>query len=399
MTLGRLSALCPFVEGHRLEKFIVQAVKDNVISVRVCHRTNSIIFGGNAFLTQTDLPDDGPRLQSLQSEMMRGQLMTLAKRLHAAVDMIIPSQAEEQRKQRRRVLLSNLDQKLEHEHIANLNRKSVIEDRKFYIESVNKYNQQQMADAEAKAREEAKIKEQQRQEKEEQERKLKKIADEKKKMAQAVANEKIERLSSTALGAKVIKKISKEKLGTMSADEIHQLQVEMSDKERSSMQSRLKANEKSVDYLERAKRLVEVEKLKVVFQSRGEETKRFWEDQVKAKLEASKKNHQKALEVKKSLASIQPAKEAFMAKLMERRQAEFEKEKALFAEKMEQQVRNALWCLGTPFYFTLIFYLFDRCCCFARPHECQSGSGNSAGFRLYAGAYFAWIAGCGRFTP
>jgi len=340
MKLDRLSQLVPFVEPSRLEKFIVQAVKDNVISVRVCHRTRSLQFGGDAFLTQTDRPDDGPRLQSLQSEMMRGQLTTLAKRMHEAAAMITPSRRDQERKARRRALLVNMQSKLKEEHQANLNRKTVIEDRKFYIETVNKLNEQQRADAILKAREEANEKEEQRQIEEEKRRKDIRIKQERENMEHAVAMEKVSSLSQTAIGAKVIKSLSKEELASISADKIMQMQVDMLEKERRELNARLKASERKVDYLERAKRVVEVPKLKEQFTLRGEDSKRFWQEQVTAAVEQSKREHARALEIKSSLQGMASAKNAYVAELMARRQAQYDAERVEFDRKLEEQVRH-----------------------------------------------------------
>lgn len=340
LKLDRLSELIPFVEPARLEKCIVQAVKDNVISVRVCHRTRSIQFGGNAFLTQTDRPEDGPKLQSLQSEMMRGQLTTLAKRLHEATAMMTPTRRDQERKSRRRALLVNMDAKLKEEHQANLNRKQIIEKRKVYIEMANEVSEQERLDALEAARLKAKEKEEQRQAEEEKRRKEMRIQQERKNMEHAVAMEKVTTLSQTAIGARVIKSLTKEELASISADQIVQMQVDMLEKERRELNARLKATERKVDYLERAKRLVEIPKLKDQFAARGEDSKRFWQEQVTAAVESSKREHGRALQLKSNLQRMVPAKDAFVEALMAKRRAQFEEERAEFDRKMEEQVRS-----------------------------------------------------------
>lgn len=70
MELKRLRELLPFAENFDLEKFIVGAVKQRVIQVRLCHRTQSVSFGTNVFVPETAKSADGPQLQvGLQATM------------------------------------------------------------------------------------------------------------------------------------------------------------------------------------------------------------------------------------------------------------------------------------------------------------------------------------------
>jgi len=49
------------------------------LPVRLCHRTGSVSFGVDVFVHKGNTCDEGPRLQSLQSEMMRSQLTSLSR--------------------------------------------------------------------------------------------------------------------------------------------------------------------------------------------------------------------------------------------------------------------------------------------------------------------------------
>lgn len=51
----------------------------------------------------------------------------------------------------------------------------------------------------------------------------------------------------------------------MSAEEIIQKQIEELEKERKNLQKKLKAQEKSIDYFERARRIIEIPKMKTLF--------------------------------------------------------------------------------------------------------------------------------------
>lgn len=66
----------------------MQAVKDGVLPVRLCHRTGSVSFGVDVFVHKGNTCDEGPRLQSLQSEMMRSQLTSLSR---SVICLLAPS--------------------------------------------------------------------------------------------------------------------------------------------------------------------------------------------------------------------------------------------------------------------------------------------------------------------
>ena len=76
------------------------------------------------------LPSDLIFRQSLQSQMLRQQLTTLATRLSIASEMIDPTQHEREREKHRRVVFDRSQAKLEKEHKQLLNRKNIIEARK-----------------------------------------------------------------------------------------------------------------------------------------------------------------------------------------------------------------------------------------------------------------------------
>ena len=130
MELSRLRELLPFVDNFELEKFIVRAVKQRVVEVRLCHRTKSISFGANIFAPDTAKSADGPQLQMLQSDMMKSQLTALSKRLNAAVDMIHPGKRASGMEAIKREVFDKLSDKVRREHQGNLKRKAIIETRK-----------------------------------------------------------------------------------------------------------------------------------------------------------------------------------------------------------------------------------------------------------------------------
>lgn len=101
---------------EQMEKSIVLS---SALSVRLDHRAGCIRFGSAA----------------LESVEMRGQLSTLAKRLSTACSIISPPDVASIQSERK-AIYSDVRSTLESEHIANLERKLVIEKRKEEAERI-----------------------------------------------------------------------------------------------------------------------------------------------------------------------------------------------------------------------------------------------------------------------
>merc|ERR1711973_45859 len=108
--------------------------------------------------------------------------------------------------------------------------------------------------------------------------------------------DRIAQLKNTESGKKVLDKMDEEDIAKMDADEIMAKQVEELEKEKKELQVRLKAQEKKVDHLERAKRLEEIPLLKLQFEELKEEAKVVWEEQEKDRIEEEKKERASDIE-------------------------------------------------------------------------------------------------------
>ena len=99
----------PFCSPGTLESYLVQAVQDKVLSLRIDHHTKSIHFGVNLFAYNGNVVDSGPRLQSMQTEMVNGQLTTMSRRLHAVIHMMNPQAKIQHETERREHLLQDIN--------------------------------------------------------------------------------------------------------------------------------------------------------------------------------------------------------------------------------------------------------------------------------------------------
>merc|ERR1712142_131850 len=113
-------------------------------------------------------------------------------------------------------------------------------------------------------------------------------------------------------------------------DEIMAKQVEELEKEKKELQVRLKAQEKKVDHLERAKRLEEIPLLKLQFEEFKEEAKVVWEEQEKDRIEGEKKQRASDVENRDRMVRMRDDKDKYLESLLKERKNVFEKKIAEF---------------------------------------------------------------------
>eukprot|EP00729_Bicosta_minor_P004610 gene4610-7239_t len=327
--LDRLVEIVPFADVQEIEAFLVQIAKDRVVQFRVSHRDRSIIFGTTTLVA--DEPENGPQLQSLQSQVMRGQLTTLSRRLTAAVNMIDPEKQKREAADRHQAVYDGLAEKMEREHNSVLERKQTIETRKEFIETQQHVKHQEARFKAKQDRDDMIAKEAKRLEEDEKKRVAKKAKDAERKMEDDKKRDKLQTYLNTPVGQKAFEAIDEAKVVTMTEAEIDALQITHLEKMKSSTAIRLKTNHKKYDYTERARRLLEVPLLEA-----GLETaKKEW-------LADSKAKHAAALQVKEQLSKMVSYKQAFVTTILEQRDAEYQEaydefDRAMAAQRAARQ--------------------------------------------------------------
>merc|ERR1719369_1893191 len=116
-----------------------------------------------------------------------------------------------------------------------------------------------------------------------------------------------------------------EEIAKMDADEIMAKQVEELEKEKKELQVRLKAQEKKVDHLQRAKRLEEIPLLKLQFEEFKEEAKVVWEEQEKDRIEGEKRQRANDVENRDRMVRMRDDKDKYLESLLKERKNVFEK--------------------------------------------------------------------------
>jgi len=326
MKMERLQQLVHFATADEVEAFVVQAAKDRVVQLRISHRDNSINFGTSTLVASGSAEGEGPRLQSLQSEMMRGQLTTLSKRLTSVCEQIDPDRNRRIMAERHSQVYEGIKDKMRGEHANVLDRKAEIERRKEYIEAQAHLKLSDAVRHEREARERQQTKETARLVKEAKQREEKKVKSEHDKISRAAVVDKFNMYLKTDIGPSVFAGLTDKDVALMDESKIDQMQMDFLEKSKRDHSSRLKGNSKRHDYMERAKHLVNIPLLK----AQTEEKKKEW-------IESSKAAHKLALEQKAELEKMVSFKEDFMNTLMESRMKVYNEELEAFDAQMDLQ--------------------------------------------------------------
>lgn len=245
------------ISFEQMEKSIVLSTQSRALCVRIDHRLGCIRFGNAA----------------LESDRMRGQLSTLAKKLTMACNIISPPDFNAISAERAPIY-AEVRANLEYEHLATLERRIIIEKRKeeaerLVQERIRKEEAARKADELARKAEEDRrlAREQKMRERE----KLQKIQEEMESM------EKKRYL--TAMGRSV-DKMTAEELKTVDTVALAKEHAEKTNKKKEEAERKVKEAARQLDHLVRATRIEELQRIKERFEERLKEDKQRYEEEV-----------------------------------------------------------------------------------------------------------------------
>merc|ERR1712240_395439 len=137
VSMKRLLSLTKFSTHHHMERLIVECARNNDMQVRIDHRTGSVHFGTDLSEAQrTDLPE-GPHIQSMPSEQVRTQLMSMMSVLDKSLASIYPDRNKVESAELRQRITEAYHQSKVRDHQRLLARHKIIEERKEWLETIN----------------------------------------------------------------------------------------------------------------------------------------------------------------------------------------------------------------------------------------------------------------------
>ncbi|TPX30121.1 hypothetical protein SmJEL517_g06243 [Synchytrium microbalum] len=308
---------------HKIEKFIMNGCKKGELSIRIDHRNKSLTFESDLFMTSKSTGVDGPKLSTLSSTQTMGiQLAQLAKRLHTAVLLVDPSKADAAKKAKAAAFATAIAS-AEEEHQETFKRRALIERKKELRE----------AEIARKVEEEQRLKklkiekeqqaEKQRLEEESRRREIERVAQQKATLEKEEARKLAEKMAEDLTKRKI--KVDKEELEGLDADKLMALQVKQLEQERRDLQARLKILARRNDFVERAFRKEEIPLLLKDFEEQKEAEKTFQDALREATIEAARKKHTEAMQVKERMMRMLPDYREYRSKLEVKRNEEYHK--------------------------------------------------------------------------
>lgn len=339
---ARLIELAKFATPFHLERLLVDCVRHNDMQIRIDHGKQCIHFGIDLSESQREDTPEGPTLQVMPSEQVRNQLVNMSIVLNKAVSVINPNKKKVEREKLRSVMVQNYHENKVKEHQKILQRHKIIEDRKEYIERLNTVREEEEQKRLEEIQRQQLMAEQKRLEEERQERERRRHQNEIEQIKHRHLQEKLQQISQTGHGQKILKKMDEDDIKKLDADQIAAKEAEELQKERRELQAKLKSQEKKVDYFERAKRLEEIPLLQEVLKEKQLQDEQFWEQQEKERIAAAIEERKLAVASRDRLARMKAEKDEFLAKLKKERHSVYEEKLQEFEKVLTEERRKRL---------------------------------------------------------
>ncbi|XP_018785649.1 PREDICTED: eukaryotic translation initiation factor 3 subunit A [Bactrocera latifrons] len=326
---SRLLQLASFCNIFELEKLLVESVRHNDMQIRIDHQKKCIYFGTDLTESQREDHPDGPTLQSMPSEQIRSQLVNMATVLNRAVSVVYPNREKDQRAKLRAQMVYHYHEIKDREHQRILQRQKIIEDRKEFIEKQNNAREEEEARRLEEESRKAKLAEQKRLEQENEERERKRHQNEIEAIMVKSLKDKMQQISQTARGKKMLSKLDEESLKKLDAEQIAAKESEELQRERKELQSKLKSQEKKIDYFERAKRMEEIPLFEKYLAEKQVKDKEFWEAQEQQRIETAITERKDAVAQQERLKRMYEDRDVFLEALKKERAS-------LYVEKLKK---------------------------------------------------------------
>merc|ERR1711997_465888 len=149
--------------------------------------------------------------------------------------------------------------------------------------------------------------------------------------------ETVQQIMQTEIGKKVIEKMDERALAELDTDTIMMKQVEELENEKRLLVARLKAQEKKMDHMERAKRKAEIPLMKEAIKHDLEDDTILWKQKEKDRIAQAVKDREEAVGNRDRLSRMKEDKDNFMATLLTQRKAQFEKKLKEYNKMVEEQ--------------------------------------------------------------
>ncbi|KAF8767886.1 Eukaryotic translation initiation factor 3 like protein [Argiope bruennichi] len=330
----------PFNEPCFVERLVVDLARKYNIPVRIDQVNKSLRFNNSFSLFQNGSTIYGPELYELSENQNVSCLSRLLSSLTKINNLIRP----ESFKFENAAYVMHLreqyfkSQNLERRHI--LERKKIIEKHKEMLENLQfKKEEERKKFAEKQLKEEEA--ERQRLQKEAEERANQRRIFEEEKIKNLICREKIENLKKSDLG-QMIEKSELNELSSVDPESLLAKQIEYARREKKEFQTRLRKQERTINHMERAKRIEEIPLLKQEHEVDKIKALEMWECDEKCRIQTLYEERSRNIENKNRMRTMKDDLNAFIQKISERRKLEYEKNYTNFLKIIEKEKEKRL---------------------------------------------------------
>jgi len=346
----RLIKLLPDMSRQEVERMIVDASRIGQLRVRIDHSKDMINFGQESDPAPLYV-DDEASIDSLanfrnadRTEWVSNHLNGLARVLETAIVQLQESDEARQLAARNRNYKSYL-QARNKEFTKLKTRRTEIEDRIEDCEREERERQTREREKRKKAEEDVIEKQL------EKERSAKRVADERRKQEEVRADEmracqeKLDSMKKNELGAKLFEGLTAELLMTKWNGRFNELvdeRVELMKRDKKEAQDKIRKQERSFDYNERAKRRTELDKIKAYVAEEQVAQRKLWNDMEDARLTNLRQEWESSRETKALLAFMKSDADQFRETLKTDRRAAYLTKKQKFDGEVEIERQKRL---------------------------------------------------------
>lgn len=304
------------IQTFHLEKLIVDAAKQLDLQVRINHQNKSLHFGNDLYV-DTERSPEGPTIQSMPSEQIRNQLITMTDSLQQAQELIYSTENKGRRDELAAVIANVYRQTCDKHHMDLLRRKQLIEEQKEMYERLV-YEREQAELEEKRAKQEEKDR---------------------------IAGNLNQKMRYDGISLRDRREMELEETRTREAEKEDlelKKQIEQANREKKELMDRLKKEEKKFDHFVRATHEYEIPILTKMAQEDSELRKKFWEEKELERIENLKGERELQSENRDRLFRMNEDRESFESKIHAARREEYEAKLDEFKAKFEVAKENKL---------------------------------------------------------
>lgn len=297
------------IDVFNLEKLIVDAAKQLDLQVRINHQTKSLHFGNDLYVTQKEDSPEGPTIQSMLSEQIRNQLITMSDGLQQAQELIYSNENKQRREELAQTIAHVYRQTCDKHHIDLLRRKQLIEEQKEMYERL--VFEREQAEAEEK-----------KQKQEERER-------------LSLTHKHFTDGQKLTGDRRLLTEHDEERDRQAEIEDIElKKQIEQANREKRELTERLKKEEKKFDHFIRASHEVEVPLVNKLAEEDAQQRLKFWDEKEVERIENLFKERQLQAENRDRLLRMKEEKEKFENIIHAARKEDYERKLQEFEVKL-----------------------------------------------------------------